>query len=137
MRYSLAPHPGEPCQAVRTIEVEVRRAGPGVLNLRYELSGALSGLRLPAPASQGRADALWRTTCFEAFLRAPGDEAYVELNLAPSGQWAAYGFTGYREGMAPLDLPRPPGVRLEHAGPALALSAELRLDGVAALPSEG
>jgi hypothetical protein len=30
------------------------------------------------------------------------DGSYVEFNFAPSGQWAAYAFTRYREGMAEL-----------------------------------
>lgn len=54
-----------------------------------------------------RTDGLWRHTCFEAFIRPAGADAYFEFNLAPSGQWAAYRFSGYREGMAPLEIPAP------------------------------
>ena len=43
---------------------------------------------------------MWKATCFEAFLRAEGGEAYREWNFAPSGDWAAYDFTACREGMA-------------------------------------
>ena len=51
-------------------------------------------------------DELWRTTCFELFLAQPGD-AYAELNLSPSGAFAAYHFDHYRTGMRPIDLPAP------------------------------
>ena len=33
-------------------------------------------------------------------MRCPGGDGYYELNLSPSGQWAAYRFDGYRAGMA-------------------------------------
>ena len=33
-----------------------------------------------------------------------GQESYTEFNLSPSGEWAAYRFEGYRQGMANLDV---------------------------------
>ena len=51
-----------------------------------------------------RTDELWRSTCFELFLRFDDDERYVEFNFSPSTRWAAYAFDGYREGMAELPL---------------------------------
>jgi hypothetical protein len=68
---------------------------------------------LPEIQSEERADQLWKTTCFEAFLRADGEEAYREWNFAPSGQWAAYDFTATREGMANADIGAPPYIRVE------------------------
>ena len=35
----------------------------------------------------------------EAFINV-ADGGYIELNFSPSGQWATYRFSGYREGMA-------------------------------------
>ena len=32
------------------------------------------------------------------FMRRPGEAAYREVNVAPSGDWAAYRFEGYRKG---------------------------------------
>jgi hypothetical protein len=32
------------------------------------------------------------------FVRAEGTDAYHELNLSPSSEWAAYAFSRYREG---------------------------------------
>ena len=78
---------------------------------------------LPEPA-EGRADELWKTTCFEAFLRAEGDEAYREWNFALSGQWAAYDFAGYREGMADANVTEP-YVRMEDNFTWLALGATI------------
>ena len=49
-------------------------------------------------------DGLWRRTCFEAFIRAGSGGGYDEFNLSPSGQWAAYSFSGYRAGMASADV---------------------------------
>ena len=68
---------------------------------------------IPASDTPGRADELWRTTCFETFLRVPYEEGYREWNFAPSGDWAAYDFTGYREGMAQGQVVSEPYIRME------------------------
>ncbi len=98
MRLALFPHPDTPCEAVRGIAVEVRRAGTQ-LDLGFRVEGDISQIVLPGRrAAIARADDLWKHTCFEAFVAAgPG---YGEINLSPSNQWAAYGFDGYRSGMA-------------------------------------
>lgn len=107
MRVSLHPHPDTPANAVRAIAVEVVRED-GVLRLSYRATGRMSDLLVPAAAEFARADELWKETCFEAFVRGPGD-AYCEFNFAPSTRWAAYAFEGYRADMrnyevAPLYL---------------------------------
>lgn len=81
-----------------------------MLSLRYVLAGDLKRLRVPAPRRPARRDGLWRHTCFELFVAAPGQPAYQEFNFSPSGEWAAYRFAGYREGRASLDCV-PPDVR--------------------------
>jgi hypothetical protein len=53
-------------------------------------------------AKPGRTDGLWRSTCLEVFGML-SDGSYAEFNIAPSAQWAAYKFDGYRRGMAELD----------------------------------
>ncbi|MCS6925500.1 MAG: DOMON-like domain-containing protein [Candidatus Binatia bacterium] len=75
--------------------------------LIFVLDGDLTSVRIPAPRPPGRADGLWQHTCFEAFLRYPGEPEYCELNFAPSGQWAAYRFQRYREGMSPVPEVQP------------------------------
>lgn len=126
MRQALTLHPDFRCDAVRRIVVDLARPRPGVLALRYDLTGDVGGLVLPPPAAPDRTDELWRHTCFEAFARDPGGEAYTEVNLAPSTQWAAYRFDGYREGMRPADMP-PPAIAVRQTDNGLQLSAELAL----------
>lgn len=82
------------------ISVEVERDGVA-LRLRYFVADNPDFIAWPAEAPVGRADELWRHTCFEAFVMT--DDGYVEFNLSPSGQWASYRFDGYREGMRSAD----------------------------------
>lgn len=98
MRVELKPHPDTPCEAVSRLCVDVERAGER-LTLRYQLSGQVERLLLPARMAPARADELWKHTCFEAFARGGEGEAYCEFNFAPSTQWAAYCFDRYRKGM--------------------------------------
>lgn len=107
VRRALEPHPDSPAGPVRSLQVEAERRA-GKLVLAYRLEGRLGELRIPPRARAARTDELWRHTCFEAFVRPPGDEAYWEFNLSPSGEWAAYGFGRYRERAADpkVDPPR-------------------------------
>jgi hypothetical protein len=82
--------------------VDVTRLRPDALAVEFEVTGTIAELRMPPPAAATRADELWRRTCFEAFVRAIPGEGYCEFNLAPSTQWAAYGFSGYRRDMSVL-----------------------------------
>jgi len=110
MRLLLRRHPDSPCGPLTGVEVEVARLGPLILELRYVLRGSVDKISLRSP----EADDLWRHTCFEAFLRVGEEEGYLEYNVAPSGDWKAYSFLGYREGreaakgagLARLDLDR-------------------------------
>jgi hypothetical protein len=105
--HELIRHPDTPCEAVDRIDVAVARPQPGLLALRYTVSGRIAGVRVAPPAEPLRVDDLWRTTCFEAFVCTAPDVGYYEFNLAPSTQWAAYHFSGYREGMALAELAPP------------------------------
>jgi len=127
MRLELTPHPDHPCKAVTGLSVEVSRSSPARLSLRYTLKGALGRLSLAAPSQPTRADGLWRHICFEAFVRAGNAAGYLELNFAPSTQWAAYRFTRYREGMAPArDIE--PQIQVRRATAEFALDASVELD---------
>ena len=99
MRRALIIHPDSRCAAVSGIEAEVACPRPGQMALTYRIAGLMSGVRLPTATPPERTDGLWRRTCFEAFVGA--GSAYLEFNFAPSTQWAAYRFTGYRDGMTP------------------------------------
>jgi hypothetical protein len=99
MRYTLKCHWDSLCVAAAHIEVDVARPRAGSLVLSYTVAGSISDLLVPAVTSPSRTDELWRHTCFEAFIRASPDGSYYEFNFAPSTQWAAYWFDGYRNGM--------------------------------------
>src|ERR1700679_3141274 len=73
---------------------------PAIVVFRYVLRAEISRMRIPPAQSTARADGLWRHTCFEAFIMAPGRAGYYEFNFAPSRQWAIYRFDAYREGMS-------------------------------------
>ena len=79
------------------IEANVTRGSDGRLALAYRLSGEIGALLIPEPQPSGRADGLWEHTCFEVFIAVGGDAAYHEFNFSPSGQWAAYAFSDYRQ----------------------------------------
>lgn len=103
MRVALKQHPDTPDNAVSGIEVEAVRVGSQSLRLRFVVGGDIDRILWPEPARPARADELWKHTCFEAFLRAAKGDGYFEFNLSPSGQWAAYAFDGYRDGMRPQE----------------------------------
>lgn len=107
MRWTLNLHPDCRSGAVDKIEVEVGPRSGAQLRLRYAVTGRLNELLVPAPADPERTDGLWQTTCFEAFARSAGAEGYDEFNFAPSTQWAAYRFDGYRRGMRNADVLAP------------------------------
>ena len=104
MKAELNPHPSAPPRAIHEIEVtaDIRR-GPSLLT--YRVTGAAPVI--PSHAASVRTDGLWKTTCFELFVRPRNDGAYFEFNFSPSTRWAAYRFDGYREGMAELPLAAP------------------------------
>ena len=94
---TLLCHPATPAPMVRLIEAQAAISTDGSLVLRYRLWGDIARLRLPETPSPERSDSLWQHSCFEAFIGAVGDTAYREFNFSPSGQWAAYAFTDYRQ----------------------------------------
>lgn len=126
MCLKLTPHPDHPCEAVTGLSVEVSRAAPARLSLRYTLNGSLGSLNLAAPSQSTRVDGLWRHTCFEAFVRAGNAPGYLELNFASSMQWAAYRFAGYREGMAPAREIEP-HIEVRRASEEFVLNASVEL----------
>jgi len=89
--------------------------------LRFHVECRLQYLALPAPAASIRADGLWHHTCCEAFI---GDGAYSEFNFSPSLQWAAYDFSGYREGMCERPMAEHPEIGLDVSEEHLALEAD-------------
>ncbi len=97
MEFTLIRHPLSPPQAIDSIHVDVARLDAAKLALRYRVRGDIASISIPALMTPERADDLWQTTCFEAFLKRPGVERYVELNFSPSTRWAGYVFDSYRK----------------------------------------
>lgn len=113
--WQLKPHPDHPPKHLTGLSVMASRGK--TLNLTYACAPG-DGLKLPPPADPLRADGLWKSTCFEMFLRPDGGpeeqgRAYSEFNFSPSGQWACYDFTAYREGMAERPMRRRPHIHAQ------------------------
>lgn len=128
MPVHLLPHPDSSFHPDLSIEVDFERGASGLFRLRYLVRGPVEGISFPAPAAPDRVDGLWQHTCFEAFLRPVGGDAYYEFNFSPSGEWAAYRFDDYRTTMRNADVGAPETeARLE--GEAFELRAALHLPG--------
>ena len=110
---------------VRSFTVRAERTAGGLL-LHYRLDGDIACLRVPVRREPRQVDELWKHTCFEAFIAGASDGAYREFNFAPSTEWAAYAFTGYRAGMAPISTPTPE-IRVEATSDRLELRVRLAI----------
>lgn len=121
--HRLLAHPKFGPFAVRGLTVRWSNLADGRLMLRYKVEGSAS-LVVPKPAPSERADDLWKQSCFELFLY-DGEGRYREFNFSPSRQWAAYGFTGYRSQMQPIDPVRPPEVLAEKGNDLFVLTVFL------------
>jgi hypothetical protein len=94
----LTAHASTPNDAVRSLGVQLQAEEPGILVFRYSLDADMCRVRIPPSGTGGRADALWRHTCFEAFVAPADGPGYHEFNFSPSLDWAIYRFSAYREG---------------------------------------
>lgn len=121
--YALVAHPDTPPASVRYVNVSVRRSEHG-LDLAYVIGCPTDRLIVPAVATPARKDELWRTTCLELFVQT-GALGYVEFNLSPSSDWAAYRFTDYRTGMAEAPLDTAPRIMTSDEGDVLIVIARI------------
>jgi hypothetical protein len=120
-------HKETPAVTVETTGVGTERREDGGLWLRFHVEGQLEKLELDEPRPPERKDELWKTTCFEAFVRKSGEDSYVEYNFAPSSQWAAYAFSDYRSGGTDLDVTRSPEILLDASEGHFAMETEIML----------
>jgi hypothetical protein len=125
----LAFHPDHPPSGVSRVEARIIGADVNWLRVRWRVEGSQK-LVVPAFAGKGRADELWRTTCFELFLKPLGGEAYCELNLSPSERWNAYDFDGHRQGMRERPFPHEPECTLRQGSTFAIFDAALPLAGL-------
>lgn len=148
MQFDLVPHPTTPpaeppFRLWATVDHVSSLGSVATTNIWFGVSASAERFIIPAVTEPWRADELWRTTCFEAFLRAGDSEAYREWNFAPRGNWAAYDFSSYREGMMKSDIQSPPYIRMEDnftwwtVGASIAVDAERQWNlGLAAVLEE-
>lgn len=124
---ALVGHPSTRSEATRRIDAQVQVEESGAVVFRYVLRAELPRVRIPPLAPAGRADGLWKHTCFEAFIAASGSAGYYELNFAPSLQWAIYSFNAYRDGMSPADVEAPPQISVRRFDDRFEIDAAVRL----------
>lgn len=133
---TLIRHPQSEADDAVQIEAELGAGAGGRLLISFAVTGPVSGIRWPQASKPLRTDGLWRSTCFEAFVRAAGDEPYYEFNFSPSGEWAAYRFDSRRTGMRPAEEVRTPPIETASTAGRLELRTAINLDQISRLREE-
>jgi hypothetical protein len=123
----LTAHPSTRNDAVRSLGVQMQAEEPGVLVFQYVLDADMSRIRVPLSGAGRRADALWKHTCFEAFVATADGPGYHEFNFSPSLDWAIYRFSAYREGMSPAKIGQAPKISVHRGDDGLKLESAVRL----------
>ena len=123
MTIILVPHANTPPATIESIGAATWCVD-GRWHFRYLIKGA-GDLLLPDPVEPQRADRLWQTTCFEAFVGLASG-SYLEFNFSPSGAWAAYRFDSQRDGMH--EEPAEVEVRMEDGEEWIAVEAAVKCD---------
>jgi hypothetical protein len=125
--HRLVCHPNTPARAVQSISVQIELVGPDTVTLNFHVVGEIGALKIPARGPGRPTDNLWKQTCFEMFSRCVyHPDAYEELNLSPSTDWACYEFIAYRRGMAVMEA-LPPEIEVFQDPNALRLTAKAAL----------
>jgi hypothetical protein len=129
----LSCHPSTRTETVRAVRVHVRRSESAELQMTFRLDGDIRRISVPAPATPRIAADLWRHTCFEAFIGVHGQPAYHEFNFAPSGEWAVYAFSGYRNGALLTNEMTRPNITVRSTDSRLELDSLVRLDSLSVI----
>lgn len=129
----LHPHPTSTSSHIQALRVGLEPGKDGLL-LRYHLLADMNFIAIPEPAATIHTDELWQHSCFELFVADGHGPGYQEFNFSPSGAWAHYCFSDYRQPMTSNDEVRPPAIRTRVTNNALELTVQLsRLSGRMAL----
>lgn len=123
--HSLFRHPAHRCTVVHGVAASTCLTADGTLVLSYDVSGEPDCIRIPETLPSAAADGLWQHTCCEAFVAAVDGREYREFNFSPSGQWAAYRFTAYRERDAAFRPPAAPHIAVARHAEGFRLTARL------------
>lgn len=124
---ALQPHPAMPAPPGIHLVAGAEPLPDGGLRLGFVFHGdavQLERIVIPDSSSSLRVDGLWQHTCCEAFVAVRGETGYREFNFSPSGAWAAYAFTDYRNS-APLPLGPVPPIAFVPAAGTLTLATTL------------
>lgn len=118
VQLSLVPHSAHPPSSPpfrlwASVEHSASFGAMATTNIWFGIGAPAERFLIQQSPEPGRVDGLWRTTCFEAFLREEGDDAYREYNFAPSGDWAAYDFASYRDPLGDSEVGAAPYIRIE------------------------
>ncbi|HEY9156305.1 DOMON-like domain-containing protein [Candidatus Binatus sp.] len=132
-RMDLRCHASAHSETVRAIGVLVRRSAGAELQMTFRLDGDIPRIRVCPPGASRIGTQLWRHTCFEAFIAVEGQPAYHEFNFAPSGEWAVYAFSGYRNGGPVANEMMRPQIAVRSTGSRLELDTIVRLDCLSAI----
>ena len=133
MQLTLEPHPTTPPSSPgfkvwARVDHAAAFGATATTNIWFGVGAPMERFVVAQSAEPGRRDELWRTACFEAFLRKRGGESYREWNFAPSGDWAAYDFAGYRDGMEKAEIASAPYLRTEDNFTWWALGATIAVE---------
>ncbi len=99
--------------AVQQFEARMEATDEGGLWVQYIVDIAAEDVFLPDDAPPERTDDLWKTTCFELFVRRAGKPGYIEFNFSPSSRWAAYHFSDYRNCVSNLPMEEAPAIHMD------------------------
>jgi hypothetical protein len=128
----LLAHPSTPNDTVRSLRAQLQADLPGVLMFRYVLDADMARVRVPQGLAEepagGPTDALWKHTCFEAFVGPADAPDYYEFNFSPARHWAIYRFSAYREAMPAGEKGRAPRICVRHSERGLELEATVHLE---------
>jgi hypothetical protein len=134
-RLTLSPHPSTARRSVDDLTVTLALSAGRLLTLSYRLEGCGKVLFPAARSPAGRRDGLWQHTCLEAFIGTSDQTAYWEFNLSPTGDWALYHFTDYRENMTAPDRPAPLLMVERDDSNCLTLQARISLESLGYAPT--
>ena len=129
----LTAHPSTPSDAVRSLEAQLRAEESGIVMVEFSLAADMSRLCVPPSGTGGRADDLWKHTCFEAFVAPVDAPGYYEFNFSPALDWAIYRFSAYRQAMPLAEVDQAPEISVRRSDDGLQLKSAVRLGHLAGL----
>lgn len=100
---TLAPFTSTEATKRFNVEANLSKQSEKLLRVEFNIEGPTDLIRWPmlSDRSPQRKDELWKTTCLEVFISCGKENfgTYHEFNCATNGDWNAYDFSSYRQGM--------------------------------------